>query len=171
VQEREAPELNELLAGVVLEEEKKAIIEEMEGEAVPYHGRFPPPAADGEAVPVDEPAKVTWPGLVRLPLRHVSKGSPKLYAKVAEDIKDVVAIPAHWKLPTPEDKVEPDHYTRFEIEPVEFVMRNNIGYAEGNVIKYVCRYDAKEGLVDLYKARRYLDFLIGREEGVKEFWA
>jgi hypothetical protein len=39
-------------------------------------------------------------------------------------------------------------------------MTNKLAYAVGNVIKYVCRYDAKCGMEDLMKARNYLDILI-----------
>ena len=38
-------------------------------------------------------------------------------------------------------------------------MENNLSFAVGNIIKYVCRYDKKNGLEDIQKARQYLDFL------------
>jgi hypothetical protein len=59
-----------------------------------------------------------------------------------------------------EDSVNPPHYRRFEIEPIEFVMKNHLSYAQGNIIKYICRYDMKGGLSDLLKARNYLDRMI-----------
>lgn len=65
----------------------------------------------------------------------------------------------------------PKHYTRFRIEPITFIMENNIPFAIGNIIKYVCRYDAKDGLQDLYKARRYLDMVIAKTEGKKNWSA
>lgn len=55
------------------------------------------------------------------------------------------------------------HY-QTKIQPIEFIMENEIGFVEGNVIKYVCRYKKKNGLEDLKKARHYLDFLIEKEE-------
>ncbi len=59
-----------------------------------------------------------------------------------------------------EDPVEgPEHYLRMPITPAEFIYKNEIGFMEGNVIKYVCRYDAKNGLEDLRKARKYLELL------------
>lgn len=68
------------------------------------------------------------------------------------------------------DKVyRPLHYTRFEIEPIYFIMKNNLPFAVGNVIKYVCRYDAKEGVDDLRKAQRYLEMLILKVEGNDKF--
>ena len=55
------------------------------------------------------------------------------------------------------------HYCNFEIQPVEFVTKNKLGFCEGNVIKYVCRHRFKNGLEDLLKARHYIDLLIELE--------
>ena len=51
------------------------------------------------------------------------------------------------------DKIKhPPHYFRFKIEPITFVMQNNIPYAEGNAIKYICRWrykhDTKEAQIE-----------------------
>ncbi len=54
----------------------------------------------------------------------------------------------------------PAHYARFVIEPVTFINANRLSFNIGNVIKYVCRCDAKNGLQDLEKAKRYLDIQI-----------
>ena len=56
-----------------------------------------------------------------------------------------------------------DHYAVMKIQPIEFIMANQLGFCEGNVIKYLCRYKRKNGLEDLKKARQYLDFLIEKE--------
>lgn len=53
-----------------------------------------------------------------------------------------------------------NHYKDMVIQPIEFIQRNGIGFAEGNVIKYVCRYAKKGGLEDLKKARHYIDLLL-----------
>jgi Protein of unknwon function (DUF3310). len=63
------------------------------------------------------------------------------------------------------ESTSPEHYSRYAIEPIDFISLNNIGFEAGNVIKYITRYDAKNGLEDLQKARKYLDFLIAKEEG------
>jgi hypothetical protein len=44
-------------------------------------------------------------------------------------------------------------------------MKNDLPYAEGNVIKYICRWRSKntsntKKLEDLQKAKRYVEFLI-----------
>jgi hypothetical protein len=56
-----------------------------------------------------------------------------------------------------------DHYKAMEIQPLEYIVKNDIGYLEGNVIKYVSRYQAKNGLEDLKKAKHYLNILIELE--------
>lgn len=63
----------------------------------------------------------------------------------------------------------PSHYARFEIEPIYFIMKNKLPFAAGNVVKYVCRWDAKDGIQDLKKARRYLDIMIKQAEGDEKF--
>jgi hypothetical protein len=56
-----------------------------------------------------------------------------------------------------------DHYKTLAIQPVEYIHRNNIGYFEGNVIKYVTRWRTKGGVADLEKAKHYLELLIELE--------
>jgi hypothetical protein len=57
------------------------------------------------------------------------------------------------------ENVSPDYYARYDIEPISFIMRNGIPYAEGNVIKYVLRHDMKGGVEDIDKAIRYLELI------------
>lgn len=64
----------------------------------------------------------------------------------------------------------PNHYARWKMEPVEFIAINNLPWWLSNVIKYTMRYDAKDGLKDLYKARVYLDMKIRQIEGHARFW-
>lgn len=66
------------------------------------------------------------------------------------------------KKPT-DTQVGGNHYQKYKIQPVEFIMQNNVPYVEGNVIKYVMRFRDKNGLEDLLKARQYLDMLIAAE--------
>lgn len=49
------------------------------------------------------------------------------------------------------------HYQNFEIEPLEFIEKNNIPFLEGNVIKYTCRHSYKNGIEDINKAIDYLE--------------
>jgi hypothetical protein len=60
------------------------------------------------------------------------------------------------------------HYKDYEIQPVEFIHKNKIGFLPGNVIKYVCRHHAKNGKEDLLKAMHYLQLLMELEYGGTE---
>tara|TARA_R110000751_G_scaffold108719_1_gene205414 strand:- start:129 stop:431 length:303 start_codon:yes stop_codon:yes gene_type:complete len=57
------------------------------------------------------------------------------------------------------------HYKDMAIQPLEFIERNDLGYAVGNVIKYVCRWrkDSGNGIEDLKKAKHYIDLIIELE--------
>lgn len=60
-------------------------------------------------------------------------------------------------------QVDGNHYKDLRIQPVEYIHANEIGYFEGNVIKYVTRWRAKGGIRDLEKAKHYIELLIGLE--------
>lgn len=53
-----------------------------------------------------------------------------------------------------------DHYKSLPIQPIQFITANNIGFIEGNVIKYVCRHQNKNGAEDVKKAIHYLNLLL-----------
>lgn len=53
------------------------------------------------------------------------------------------------------------HYSG-PLQPIDFINDANIPFCEGNIVKYVCRYQKKNGLEDLEKADWYLDRLIER---------
>jgi hypothetical protein len=64
--------------------------------------------------------------------------------------------------------IKPEHYSaENNNDVIRFCMDNHLSFAEGNVCKYVTRYQQKGGLEDLHKAREYLDRLIS-EEKVKQ---
>lgn len=58
-----------------------------------------------------------------------------------------------------------DHYRQFKIQPIDFIEANGLSFTVGNIIKYCVRYQSKNGVQDLRKARHYLDMLIERETG------
>lgn len=58
-----------------------------------------------------------------------------------------------------------NHYKTLAIQPWDYIIQNNLGFLEGNVIKYVTRWKDKEGLQDLQKARHFLDKLIEVNNG------
>lgn len=50
-----------------------------------------------------------------------------------------------------------DHYKRMAIQPITYIHANNLGFFEGSVVKYVSRWQFKNGIEDLKKARDLLD--------------
>jgi len=52
------------------------------------------------------------------------------------------------------------HYATKAIQPWDFIIANNLGYLEGNIVKYVSRWKDKGGVEDLKKAQHYLQKLI-----------
>ncbi len=60
-------------------------------------------------------------------------------------------------------QVAGDHYKTLKIQPVEYIHANNIGYFEGNVIKYITRWRSKGGNADLLKAQHYIELLLEME--------
>jgi hypothetical protein len=61
------------------------------------------------------------------------------------------------------DNTNPQHY-QLPIQPIDYIVKNNLDFLEGNIIKYVSRYKQKNGLEDLLKAKKYLELLIEKEE-------
>jgi len=55
------------------------------------------------------------------------------------------------------------HYKKMKIQPSKFVMENKLLFAEGNVIKYICRHPYKDGKQDLEKAKHFIDMIIERD--------
>ena len=51
------------------------------------------------------------------------------------------------------------HYESKSYQPIEFIVKNNLFFAEGNVVKYLTRWRSKNGGEDLQKAKWYVSFL------------
>jgi hypothetical protein len=63
------------------------------------------------------------------------------------------------------DPTNPDHYQQYAIQPIDFIMLNNLPFWMANVIKYIMREERKNGIEDLKKAKKYIDFRINQLEG------
>ena len=55
------------------------------------------------------------------------------------------------------------HYQNFKIQPSKFVMENKLLFAEGSVIKYICRDPYKGKREDLEKAIHFIEMIIERD--------
>jgi len=61
-----------------------------------------------------------------------------------------------------------DHYANKKIQPIEYIMANDLNFCEGNVVKYITRWREKGGVESLRKIKHYVDFLIEEEINGKE---
>ena len=93
----------------------------------------------------------------------------KMYYTTAEGIEEYMK-----SLDLPEEmpqkganskQVAGSHYSDKSIQPWDFIYANNLGYFEGNCVKYVSRWKDKGGIDDLKKAIHYLEKLIELEQG------
>lgn len=53
-----------------------------------------------------------------------------------------------------------NHYAKMKIQPVTFIVENDIPYREANAIKYICRHKNKNGRQDIEKAIHYLEMIL-----------
>ncbi len=65
-------------------------------------------------------------------------------------------------------QVSGSHYKTMKIQPIEFILANDLGFAEGNIVKYACRYKQKGGVEDLNKVIHYARLLIEQIEKEKK---
>ena len=64
--------------------------------------------------------------------------------------------------PTPSlnKQVGGDHYKTLKIQPIEYIMANNLGWCEGNIVKYITRWEQKGGEDDIKKVIHYAELLL-----------
>ena len=79
--------------------------------------------------------------------------------KMVEEIRETGTLdPAY---PSKDNNpISPQHYQQGNIQVLDFINDQKFTYLEGNIVKYICRYKAKNGLEDLEKAQYYLNDLI-----------
>lgn len=89
----------------------------------------------------------------------VPKMKEETVQTIAEKIVKAIEEPEVKVTPKKEDVINhPSHYTRGNIEVIDFIEDQQLPYHLGNVIKYIARAGHKgDKLEDLKKARWYLD--------------
>ena len=58
-----------------------------------------------------------------------------------------------------------DHYSKYKIQPIDYITDNGLDYIEGNVIKYITRHQDKGGAEDIKKAIHYCELLLAEKYG------
>lgn len=62
------------------------------------------------------------------------------------------------------EQVGGTHYKNMPIQPIEFIMANNLPFIEGSIVKYVCRWKQKGGKEDLEKVIHYATILLEQQK-------
>lgn len=57
------------------------------------------------------------------------------------------------------------HYRDMKIQPIEFISANGLDFFQGNMLKYLCRHKAKNGVEDLQKVIHYAQLAIELQYG------
>ena len=86
------------------------------------------------------------------PCRLSSLDTVKEDGDIVQNV-DMVNHPPHYSTGLPEG-----------VEVIDIIRAQNAGYEFGNLLKYALRWQYKNGVEDLKKARVYLDWLIEKEE-------
>ena len=59
-----------------------------------------------------------------------------------------------------------EHYKDCKIQPVDYIVENDLTFLEGNAIKYITRHRKKgEGAKDIEKAIHYLEMILEMDYG------
>ena len=123
--------------------------------------------------PWDGVGKPAYTGAVEVQYRDGEKDIAKTNMFRWDHIGSQSDIVAWRPVVVDSDKVETaldtqiggEHYKTHAIQPVEFITKNALGFLEGCVIKRICRYEDKNGLEDLKKAKHEIDLLIELKYG------
>ena len=58
------------------------------------------------------------------------------------------------------------HYKSCKIQPVDYIVENNLTFLEGNVVKYITRHRRKgEGASDIEKVIHYCELILEKDYG------
>ena len=64
-----------------------------------------------------------------------------------------------------EEQVAGAHYKNQKIQPIEYILANELPFIEGNIGKYITRWREKGGIEDLKKVKHYVEILMEYEDG------
>ena len=61
-----------------------------------------------------------------------------------------------------------DHYKDCAIQPVDYIVKNNLDFLEGNVVKYITRHKTKNGIEDIRKVIHYAELILELKYGERK---
>lgn len=59
-----------------------------------------------------------------------------------------------------------EHYKKCSIQPIDYIVQNNLSFIEGNIVKYTTRHADKNGQQDALKVLHYAFMLLENEYGL-----
>lgn len=102
---------------------------------------------------------------------EIKECKPVFIGNEVERIEDAQEFKEKHKHQSDTNNIKPNHYKLNikgqDVEVMDIIdavvkeMDGRKGYIVGNILKYVCRAEKKNGLEDYKKARTYLDMLLG----------
>ena len=63
-----------------------------------------------------------------------------------------------------ETQIAGQHYKNQKIQPIEYILENELPFIEGNIVKYITRWREKGGIEDLKKVKHYVEILMEHED-------
>ena len=63
-----------------------------------------------------------------------------------------------------ETQIAGQHYKNQNIQPIEYILENELPFIEGNIVKYITRWREKGGIEDLKKVKHYVEILMEHED-------
>lgn len=60
------------------------------------------------------------------------------------------------------------HYREMKVQPIEYIMANDMDYCEGAIVKYISRHRQKGGPDDIRKIKHYCDLILQMEYGLED---
>lgn len=61
------------------------------------------------------------------------------------------------------EQIGGNHYKNLQQQPIEFIVKANLSFIQGNIVKYVTRYKDKNGKQDIEKCIHYANLAIDLE--------
>lgn len=86
----------------------------------------------------------------------LKEGLPEALSLLAQEIEHQKSVQNDTKKEDA-DKINPQHYKGAGFQVIDVIETFDLGFCLGNTLKYVCRYQNKNGLEDLHKGAWYLD--------------
>ena len=65
--------------------------------------------------------------------------------------------------PASKRQVGGNHYKNCGVQPIDYIVKNDLGWCEGNIVKYITRHRMKGGRADVEKVIHYAQLLLELE--------